>query len=165
MDAIEQIAHGGDASWEGTFSHPEHGELTFRVPRTLTNSDWIRHTNAIDRIVRSHGGDPNDASARTTLFASACAGILELMERPVILEREIEDPENQDHVKIERVRYDPLLDENMNFPVQVWDAYFTWRNRLHERIGELGKDSGETHGSGSGEPSPAATGSPSMILG
>lgn len=161
MDPIDAIANGGEPAWSETFTHPKHGEIAFSVTKTPCNKDWIRQANTLDRIVREYGGDPNDASARTTLFANACAGILTLMDRPVIAERRIVDPENEDHQQIETVRYDPLEDEDMGFPMQVWTSYFSWRNDLLDSLPELGKDSGETSGSASDAQSPAVTVSPS----
>ena len=161
MDPLDSIARGGEAAWQQTFTHPKHGEITFVVPQTLRNRDWLRQANALDRIVRELGGDPNDASARTTLFANACAGISELMECPVIDERRSEQDDGSE--RVEAIRYDPLEDEDMGFPMEVWGSFFAWRTELLGRVAELGKDSGETRSSVSGEQLLAVTGSPSTI--
>lgn len=161
-DPIAQIAEGREPLWEQTFEHPEHGPLIFRVTKTPTNADWLRHAAAKDQMIRAQGGHPDDMGSQTQLFAAACAGIRELMECPLIAEKRVQDPEVEGHERIERIRYDPLEDTGMGFPIEVWITFFTWRGKLLEDgVGELKNASGESGGSELGEPSPAATLSPS----
>src|ERR1700694_2266766 len=93
MDPIAEIAQGRNPGWEGIFKHPEHGELVFRVPKTLTNREWMAHAVRVDEIIREAGGDPDAAGSSTKTFAASLAGVQIVFEPIVISERGGGDPE------------------------------------------------------------------------
>lgn len=174
--ALEAIARGEPASWEGTFKHPRYGDLTCRVPELPKNKDWLRHATLQDELIIELGaktvvgedgerrtvlGNPNNVGSGTAQLASAIAALKTIIQVPVIEERRIEDPENAAHERIEKVYYDPLEDDDMSFALQVWTEFWVFRLALLNKVGDLGKSSGETPGSASDASSPAATVSPS----
>lgn len=159
MDPIAQIAEGREPTWTETFTHPTYGELTFSVSRKLTNADWLRHSGTRDLILQEQGFGPDQVGSQTGYLAAACAGIGVLMDRVKIGERRVTD-DVPGHEKIEIDYYDPLDDDDLQFPIQVWDSFFAWRMELLGSVDELKKDSATTGGVEPGGPSHDPTGSP-----
>lgn len=162
MDDLQRIASGDAVPWQETLTHPVHGEMVARISDMPKNSDWLRHANRQDQLIREFGGDPDAISNRTATLAAAIAGFQVLFDPIVIDERTVEDRESG-HERTERVFYDPLKDEEMTIAMTPWIMFMAWRNQLLERTSELGKSSGETAGSESDGSSLAGTDSPSMI--
>lgn len=161
MDDLQRIAGGDAVPWEETFTHPEHGEMLARISDMPKNSDWLRHANRQDQLIRRFGGDPNETGSGTATFAAALAGFQVIFDPIVLSETSRQDPESG-REQIERVFYDPLEDEDMTVALGPWLHFMAWRNELLGKAADLGKSSGETDGSESGGSSLAATGSPSM---
>lgn len=157
MEASQEaraIAAGNEPYWEGTFEHPDHGELTFRVKRKPQVMDWLAHTNAQYALT---GDAPS-------VLSGAVAGLQTFVECPVIREEPEDDNPDGDYVRVKQVRYDPLTDEHMEFPVQVFGAFFKWRaETLSDDTREQVKNSsGATSGPSDGEPLPEPTASPPL---
>jgi hypothetical protein len=162
MDALQQIAAGDAVTWQETFRHPVHGDLTARITNMPTNREWLRHANRQDHLIREFGGDPNEIGGSTATLAAALAGFSTIFEPIVVGEEREEDPESG-HERIVKTFYDPLDDEDMSIALGVWLSFWGWRQELLMRVDDLGKSSGETTGSESDASSPAGTASPSMI--
>lgn len=155
-DPIQTIAAGGNPEWTGTFKHAAHGELTFRAK--LPKGDQLTEHSLLADALRDQAAqrlserlgvpvEPDRLSVETMLMLTAQSGILVLMERPVIREERVEDPENPDREKVVLHRYDPREDTDETFAVRVWTEFSRWRRDLAERVEELGKSSGGTTGS------------------
>ena len=149
------IAHGQPVIWERTFPHPEHGDLKFRVPRPPRVRDWLEHAQRQEQIA-------SGVTGANAVLAAACAGMYTFMDVPVIREDRKEDPDNPDHVTVTKVYYDPLDDENVDFPVEVWIDWVNWRLALASKdTKEQVKNSSEaTDGGPDSGPSLATTASP-----
>jgi len=152
MDAVQITARGGEPAWSGTFDHPEYGKLTFTVKRTPRNKDWLNHAVTQEQIAPglTNGGGSG-------VLAAAIAGMMTFIDRPVISEDRVEDPDNPDHVTVTQVRYDPLEDESIDYPVQVWLDFMTWRAELLNKVDEVKNSSGVTSGPTSEDSSPEPT--------
>lgn len=160
MDTAALIAKGGEPAWQETFDHPEHGKLTFVCKAMPTGSDWLRQAMVQDALA------PGLMTGTGAVLAAAAAGMQTIIEPPVIDEKRIEDPDNPDHVKIELTRYDPLVDPNTQFPIDVWIAFHAWRIEV---LGERTKDavknsSGATSGGANDGSSPERSESPQTTL-
>lgn len=151
MDEVKTIALGGEPRWEQEFPHPTHGELTFVVERTPRVKDWLAHAAMQEKIA------PGLEGAMAGELAAAVAAMYTFMQRPVIAEKRIEDPDTPGHERIEKTLYDPLEDEQMEFPVRVWRAWFEWRIGLLQQREALKNSSGVTSGANDADSSPATT--------
>lgn len=153
-----KIARGGNPDWEETFSHPRHGELTFRakLPQALA---LAQHSVVMDNLLADLEGEPR---AATMILVSALAGMTDglLMTLPVVDERRVED-EERGSVKIERVFYDPQAEPDVGFLVDVWTAYSAWRRAKLGEVDAVKGSFGETGGSASSALSNEPTVSPS----
>jgi hypothetical protein len=160
-DPVKVIARGGQPSWEETYEHPEHGEMTFKG-KLPTARQLMEQSIAMDNLLAELSGD-NQARSGTVMLASSITGMLHVLELPVVREeRVVEDPDSG-HEVIHQIRYDPMEEPDTEFLVNVWADFWLWRQNQLERIGELKNSSGETSGNGSSEPSNATTDSPSTI--
>lgn len=154
MDPVREIAAGGEPAWRQTFTHPEHGELEFVVREMPKTRDWLAHAVAQEALGPGLGGSVNAA------LAAAVAGMQTFVEVPVLSEEREEDPDNPDHIRIRQVRYDPLDDENFDFPILVWATFMNWRGDLFSRREDLKNSSGVTSTASADDSSPASTESP-----
>jgi hypothetical protein len=161
-DPIAQIAAGRPVTWERTFQHPEHGELTALIRDMPKNGLWLRHAAEQDRLIKHFGGDPDEVGGSTNMFAAALAGFHVIFEPIVIDERHTVDPDVEGHERTELVYYDPVNDEAPDVALEVWVHFWAWRRELLTRAGEVAKSSGETTGSESDGSSLAGMASPSM---
>lgn len=169
----QRIARGQEpAPFERTFTHPIHGELTFRTTRMPKAHQLLAHSVEIDNQLHrlQVGAEPRTA---TMILAAGIAGLKQLdpdvpsrgvlMEHlPIIDERRTEDPETGG-VTIERVYYDAEDEHDVGFLTEVWVAYSQWRNGILEGVDAVKGRSGETVGPDSSESSTAPTVSPSTI--
>jgi hypothetical protein len=154
---IKVVADGGNDEFDQTFSHPVHGELTFKA-KLPTSVQLLAHRVAMDNYLAGLVGEPSRA---TFMLAASIAGLQTIMELPVVKEgREVLDEESG-HEQVTKIRYDPAAEVDDNFPVMVWGAFSEWRVGFLDQLGDLKNSSGETRGLDSSESSTAPTGSPS----
>ena len=161
MDAVKEIAAGGQPSWEKTYKHPQFGELTFKVLKLPTAQQWLDQSKAQDNL---NSGLISLPSGGTSLLSASLAALQTIIECPIIGEERYEDPDNEGHVLIRTTRYNPLAEPDIGFIVGVYSDFWAWRQDLLNRVEEVGKSSGETSGDVSDEQSPSATDSPSTTL-
>ncbi len=160
-ESIEQVASGEPVTWQHTFKHPKHGDLTARISDMPTYGDWLRHSNMTDALIREFGGNPNETGGGTHMMAAAVAGFRVLFEPIVVGEKRETVDGDAAHERIEKTFYDPLGDQNESIALEVWILFWAWRENLLKRVDDVGKGSGETTGSESGGSSLAGTVSPS----
>lgn len=169
VDPLKTIAAGGNPVWEQTYKHPVHGDLTFRG--ALPTADKLTEQSimadyladqAAERLSAATGTSISveNLSGDSALLVAAIAGVATLLELPVLREDRIEDPDRPEHVRIDRVRYNPREEQFEAFLVRVWVDYATWRVGMIERVDELGKSSGVTTGQDSNGESSEPTESP-----
>lgn len=123
MEAAETAARGGQPAWKHEFEHPELGKLTFSVAKAPRVRDWLQHAVVQEDVAPGLGG-------YSGMLAAAVAGMRTFVQTPVLHEERQVDEDNPDHVKIIQHRYDPLEDEHMDFPVEVWVTFMAWRSDL-----------------------------------
>lgn len=156
---LQEIKEGRTPTWERTFHHPIHGDLTFKadLPRAaaLAQHSVVMDNHFAELVAPQRGG--------TTLLVAAIAGLQVLVTLPVVSEDRIEsdDPDEPDRVRIVRVYYDPEREIDEAWLCNVWMDFSRWREGFLEALGDLKNSSGETRGSGSNESSTEPTGSPS----
>ena len=159
---MKAIAEGRQPrQWTGTFTHPVHGELTFRasLPKALA---LARQSVEMDNLLQPLVGE---ARMNTLILCSAISGLKTLIELPVLREERVED-EDTGHIVVKRVFYDPEEETDEKFLADVWMDYSMWRTSFMS-IGaerELKNSSGETDGDDSSESSSETSASPSTIL-
>lgn len=134
LAAARVVATGGNPSWEGTYTHPVHGSLTFRgqLPRATKQ---LELSVAIDERL----ADLDGAAARPTtlLLAAALAGLsVGMLELPVVSEKRVDD-EEKGSVRIEQIRYDPEEDASIAFLADVWTDFTIWRNQVLQAVAEV----------------------------
>lgn len=156
MDDATMIARGGQPSWSQEFQHPVHGALTFKVKALPKARDWL------DMSVLKEQLAPGVIQGSGLMLAEALAGMMTMMERPVLSEEREEDPDNPGHQKLRQTLYDPTEEEQWEFPVIVWSAFMAWRIKtLSPDVAEQVKNSsGATSGSETDAQSLATTDSP-----
>lgn len=155
MDTAETIGRGGEPAWQHTFPHPKHGDLTFTVARTPVVQDWLDHAVVQETIAPGLTGFNGVLSA-------AVAGMRTFVKCPVVDRVETEDENTPGHVIVELIRYDPLQDEDLGFPMLVWGTFMKWRaDALSDDTRDAVKNgSGATPGQPIDGLSPAPTASP-----
>ncbi len=155
---LRKIADGIQPVWTETFDHPIYGPLTFsaKLPNALT---LAQQSVEMDNLLGRLDAEPRSG---TMVLVAAIAGLKTLVDRPVIRERRVEEPEN-DHTIIEKDYYDPEEEVSEVFLVRVWTEFSMWRAAFLEEAERLGESSRETAGPGSNEPSTSPTDSPSTI--
>jgi hypothetical protein len=150
-EIAEQIAAGGEPVWQATFPHPDHGDLTFTVKHMPVARDWLEHYTTMQDL----------APGVNSMLSAGIAGMLTFMDRPVLAENRVEDPDNPTHVRIEKVLYDPLEEQRFEFVMEVWATFTAWRVETlsDETRGAVKNSSGATTTSGSetDESSPGIT--------
>lgn len=158
MDEPETIASGGQPEWSEEFEHPVLGKLSFRVRRLPTTLEWLAVAALAEQVA------PGVTVGTGALLAEAVAGILQLMERPVVRETRVEDPDTPGRQKLVQEQYDPRVDVHADFPIVVWGAFNVWRNRIlsPDTLEQAKNSQGATDSPGSETvaPSPEPTDSP-----
>jgi hypothetical protein len=150
MDHATTIARDAQPSWEQTFDHPEHGKLTFKVPKLPTTMDWLRVESTREQLAPAIAAGAGAGAA----LSEAIAGILALMSRPVIREERFEDPDTPGHEKLKQTLYDPREDPRFEFALVVWGAFNVWRNDVLS-ISAAPSTTTESHVSSASEPASA----------
>lgn len=148
----QQIKDGAVQPWEETFTHPVHGDLTFKGPLPDTAA-MTRQAMARDELMADMdlGATPR---GYTLLLVNAQAGILTLLDRPEVDRKQIEE---DDMTRVETVLYDPRADVIETFPVLVWETFSNWRAAFltPDTVGAVKNSSGGTTSDGSSESSSA----------
>lgn len=167
----EKIARGQEpAPFEATFTHPIHGELTFRCARMPRAPELLQHSVEIDNQLHRLGAGAQPRAA-TMILAAAIAGLKQvdgdapsrgilMQQLPVIDEHRTEDPETGG-VRIERIYYDAEDETDVGFLTEVWVGFSNWRTGILQEVDAVKGRSGETSGPDSSESSTAPTVSPS----
>lgn len=133
--AARTIAAGGNPTWTETFTHRQHGDLTFTARLPLAK-DSLRHSIEMDNQLQDLAGAP---SIQTQILVAAIAGMTVpddgepghglLVQLPVIGEDHVADDE-RGSTRIVRRYYDAASEPDVGFLSDVWLAYSTWRNEL-----------------------------------
>jgi hypothetical protein len=163
----QTIAAGGNPPFEQTFTHPVHGELTFRAA-TPTNRQVLAHRVALDTQLIEL---PDAASARvpTLLLAAglaamemidAATGEARMMMLPELVAQRTEEP-TEHGTMVRKHFYDAAEDTEPDFVIEVWTAYSAWRLGILQEVDGVKGPSGETIGSDSSTESTSPTVSPS----
>lgn len=166
----EKVAQGRPDIWEETFTHPRHGELTFRAPSPKA-ADQLRHSVEMDNYLADLGPTAEPRGS-TMLLAAAIAGLKQrdegppgqgvLVQLPVIGENRSEE-QGSGKVTVERVYYDAEAEQDVSFLAMVWGGFSLWRQELLMEVDAVKGPSGETSGDDSNESSSGPTVSPSTI--
>lgn len=127
VEARAVLARGGNPVWQRTYTHPKHGELTFKGDLPSAREITL-HSVRMDNLLAELGGP---GRGQTMVMAAALAGMTDglLLDMPEVDRTEVPDDE-RGSVRVEIVRYDPEAELNVNWLMDVWLEFSEWRGQL-----------------------------------